>query len=89
MLVLKKVRNFRGVLKAMKIPDEVVLKSKEDIVGEVSALWLETKQSWAELKSILEENNEMESAELADLMEQYICEGITALTFLVVALGMH
>ena len=90
MLVLKKVRNFRGVLNAMKIPDEVVLKGKEeDIVGEVSTLWLETKQSWAELKKILEENNEIESAELADLMEQYICEGITALTFLVVALGMQ
>ena len=82
MLVLKKVRNFHGILKAMKVPDEVVLKGKEeDIVGEVSALWLETKQSWTELKNILEENNEMESAELADLMEQYICEGITALCF--------
>lgn len=82
MLVLKKVRNFHGILKAMKVPDEVVLKGKEeDIVGEVSALWLETKQSWTELKNILEENNEMESAELADLMEQYICEGITALYF--------
>ena len=82
MLVLKKVRNFHGILKGMKVPDEVVLKDKEeDIVGEVSALWLETKQSWTELKNILEENNEMESAELADLMEQYICEGITALYF--------
>ena len=30
MLVLKKVRNFSGVLKAMKIPDEVVLKGEEE-----------------------------------------------------------
>ena len=79
MLVLKEVKDFMIIAKAMKMPEELVVEilsgEKEKIIENLSSFWISTRQTWNTLKQVLTQCGDMASAELAHLMLQYNRKG--------------
>ena len=79
MLVLKEVKDFMIIAKAMNMPEELAVEilsgEKEEVIEKLSSFWLKTKQTWNTLKQVLTQCGDVVSADLAHLMEHYNRKG--------------
>lgn len=80
MSVLKEVADLKRFCQCANIPresfDDILAAEETEHVGRISSCWLEMKRSWCQMKEVLLQCNEKGAADIAELMTQYICEGV-------------
>ena len=78
MAVLKRVKKFREVARAMEYPEEVDSDNadSEDFIGKVATFWVTKNDQWYQLKEILTKCNEWEAVCHVEWLESYNHEGI-------------